>query len=242
MRQVWRAFVTLGLVVGLASSSFAASQTILGNKLIVKDPKPGVDATKRKVTFSAKEIASPNTIVGNPVVSGATLQVIANGNNDSSQVFSLPQGTNSRGKPFWKGIGPIGFKYNDNLGDQGAVTRLSIKRAPNGNFSIKGLILGRNGTLNVLPPNPGTDGFAVLLLGGGDTYCVQYGPEGISRNKLDKFWLTKKPINEGCPGAPPTTSTSTSTSTTTSSSSTTSTTIYGSPSKAFLLRSAGLLD
>ena len=38
----------------------------------------------------------------------------------------------------------------------------------------------------------------------------------------------------------PTTTTTTSTSTTTSS--TTSTTIYGSPSKAFLLRSSGLLD
>jgi len=240
MRQVRIAFVGLGMALAVASGSFAASQTILGSKLIVKDPKPGVDPSKRKVTFSAKEVASPNTLVGNPVSSGATLQIIANGNNDTSQVFSLPQGTNSRGKPFWKGIGPIGFKYNDNLGDQGPVTRVSIKRAPNGNFSIRGLILGRNGTVNVLPPNPGTDGFAVLLLGGGDTYCVQYGPEGISKNNLDKFWMTKRPQMEGCPGAPPTTSTSTST--TTSTSSTTSTTIYGSPSKAFLMRSAGLLD
>lgn len=238
MRKVLTTFAALGVAVAFSSGSFAADQTILGSKLVVKDPKPGVDPSKRKVTFSAKENASPNTLVGNPVASGAVLQVIANGANDTSQVYNLAQGTNSRGKPFWKGIGTIGFKYNDNLGDQGPVSRISIKRAPNGNFSIKGLVLGRNGALNVLPPNPGTDGFAVLLLGGGDRYCVQYGPEGISKNKLNKFWMTKKPQAEGCPSAGPTTTTSTSTTT----SSTTSTTIYGSPSKAFLLRSAGLLD
>jgi hypothetical protein len=238
MRKVLTTIAALGVAIAFSSGSFAADQTILGSKLVVRDPKPGVDATKRKVTFSAKEVASPNTLVGNPVVSGAVLQVIANGANDTSQGYNLPQGTNSRGKTFWRAMGTVGFRYSDNLGDQGPVSRLSIRRAPNGNFSIKGLILGRNGTVTVLPPNPGTDGFAVLLFGGGDRYCVQYGPEGISRNKLNRFWMTKKPQAEGCPSAGPTTTTST----TTSTSSTTSTTIYGSPSKAFLLRSAGLLD
>jgi len=238
MSQCRKIFVVAGLSLALASSALAADQTILGNKLVVRDPKPGIDPSRRKLTFGAKEVASPNTIVGNPVANGATLEIIANGSNSTSQVFNLAQGTNSRGKPFWKSIGNIGFRYSDSLGDQGPAMRLIMRRAPNGNFTIKGTLLGRNGALNVLPPNPGTDGFAVIVLGGGDRYCVQYGPEGISKNKLDRFWMTRRPISEGCPSAGPTTTTSTSTPTT----STTSTTIYGSPSKAFLLRSAGLLD
>ena len=65
----------------------AASQTILGSKFLVKNP--GV-ATKRKVTGSAKESGSPNTIVGNPTTGGASLRVIANGGTDSDPPRRLP--------------------------------------------------------------------------------------------------------------------------------------------------------
>lgn len=44
----------------------AAAQTILGKRLLVKDPKPGLDSTKRKIVAQGKEKASPDSIVGDP--------------------------------------------------------------------------------------------------------------------------------------------------------------------------------
>lgn len=77
-------------VLGLVSLVHAADQAILGNKFQVKDPKPGIDATKRTVVGQGKEKGSPNTIVGDPTVAGAALTVFANGAESSSQTYYLP--------------------------------------------------------------------------------------------------------------------------------------------------------
>jgi hypothetical protein len=61
MRNLTALTCVLALGVGLAH---AADQTIVGKLLLVKDPKPGVDATKRKIVAQGKEKASGNTIVG----------------------------------------------------------------------------------------------------------------------------------------------------------------------------------
>jgi hypothetical protein len=251
----------LAVAVGLgcaASLAFAAEQTILGKSFTVKQ-KPG-DATSRKITGSGKEKGSPNTLVGNPTLAGsaggAILQVFANGANSSAQTFVLPQGTGSTGKAFWSQSG-TGFKYKDSKGDQGAVKSVSIKLSPSGSFSIKVKIAGKNGPVNVVPPNPGATGCLALKLGqasgAGDRYSVDFGVTSQIKNSADKLFKAKKPTVEAqCPTVTPTTTTSTSTSvtpTTTSSSTTgvvptttTSTTLYGSPSRAFLATSADLLD
>jgi hypothetical protein len=59
----------------------AADQLILGRILVVKDPAPdsSPDPTKRKIKVFGKELPSPNTIVGDPTATGASLRVIANG-------------------------------------------------------------------------------------------------------------------------------------------------------------------
>ena len=233
-----KSFVLSLAAIGiLASGAPAADQTILGNKLIVKNPVPS-DATKRKVIASAKEKGSTNTIVGNPTTLGGVLVVQLFGTTPSSQLFSLPQGTGSTGKAFWSALGTIGFKYSDPRGDNGPIKRLQIKKVPSGVFLIKATALGKNGTILTTPPNPGTGGCMLLGINdSGETYSVSF-TTGQVKNRGTTFFSVKKPAAQGSCVAPVTTST---TSTTTTSSST-STTLYGSPSRAFLGALGSLLE
>jgi hypothetical protein len=253
-----------------ASLAFAAEQTILGRSLTVKDPKPGVDATKRRIASASKEKGSSATIVGDPTLAGsaggAILQVFAFGATSSNQSFVLPQGTSSTGKPFWTATdtnGP-GFKYKDPRGENGPVESVRLKRSPSGKFSIKVEITGKNGPVNVVPPNPGTSGCVALKLGmaasAGDRYSLQFGPESeFTQNSASIFRARKPQLLGVCPGGGPTTTTTTTTmvttttsststtaptvpTTTTTTTSTTTTTLYGSPSRAFLARAVDLLD
>jgi hypothetical protein len=245
MRHVSKFVAAAAGLACAAGLAFAADQTILGKSLTVKG---NPDPTKRKVTASAKEKNSPNTLVGNPTLSGsaggAVLEVFANGGTSTSQTFTLAQGTSTlNGKPFWVASGNTGFKYKDSKGEQGPVKQVQIKRSPNGQFSIKVKIQAKNGGVNIVPPNPGTSGCVALTLtqnGSGDRYSVQFGPDSKIKNSGDKLFKASKPTAEGiCPaGPPPSTTTTTSTPTTT----TTTTTIYGSPSRAFLAMPVDLLD
>jgi hypothetical protein len=270
MRKIVRVLV-LGTctAVLVAVTAYAADQTILGKSFSVK-AKPG-DPTKTKVSSSASEKNSPNTLVGDPTAAGsaggAILDIFVNGGNSASQTFVLSQGTDSKGKPFWSGDAIKGFKYKDSQGAQGAVKSLTIKLSSRGQFSIKASVSGKNGPVSILPPNPGTDACVALQLGvdgSGDRYSMQFGPESKITNKGDTSFKATKPVNEGvCPGGPPptttssttptssssttttaptTTTTSTTVLTTTTTSSTTTTTLYGSPSRAFLERAVDLLD
>jgi hypothetical protein len=249
----------VGLVVAAA---YAADQTILGKSFSVK-AKAG-DPSKTKVDGSASEKDSPHTLVGDPTAAGsaggAILSIFVNGGTPADQSFVLAQGTNSKGKPFWSGDAVKGFKYSDSKGEQGAMKSLSIS-LKKGTFSIKAKVDSKNGSVSILPPNPGTDACLAVQLGGGDRYSVQFGPESKITNKGDTLFKATKPLNEGvCPSgstttmststtAPTTTTTSTTLATTTTTmatttttSSTTTTTLYGSPSRAFLARTADLLD
>lgn len=57
----------------------AADQTILGKQLLVKDPRPGVDPTKRRIIAEGKEQTSADAIVGDPTVAGATVTIFESG-------------------------------------------------------------------------------------------------------------------------------------------------------------------
>jgi hypothetical protein len=190
----------LGLVGGWA---VASDQTVLGKSFIVKNPS---SADKRKVTSSAKELNSANTITGDPTLSGsaggAILTIIANGASPSTQTFNLPQGTSVSGKFFWKASGTSGFKYKDGKGEQGPVKTVIIKKNLSGVFTIKAVIRGKNGALNVVPPDPGTDGFVTLKIGGGgDRYCLQFA-DGQVKNVDASLFKVRRPTTEGCPSSP----------------------------------------
>lgn len=180
-------------------------QTILGKSLSVKDSSAGSDSSKRRIVGSAKEKRSANVLVGDPTLSGAILQIFADGTSPSAQEFILPQGMTSSGRPFWSGSTANGFVYRDLRGDQGAVKAVSIKRSTGGSFSIKVVVNGKHGALNVLPPNPGTDGCMALQLGispltVGDRYSVRFGPESAIHNADATLFKASKPtLEEYCP-------------------------------------------
>ena len=268
MREISKLVALAGGIAFAAGLAHAANQTILGKSLTVKDPTAGVDPTKRSIKGSGKDKSGGGTLVGNPTLSGsaggALLDIFANagtGGTSTSQEFALPQGT-ANGKPFWSVIGnnqnPLGYKYKDNGGaNHTPVKSVLIKKSANGSISIKVKLLGKNGTINVVPPNPGASGCMALKLGiaaaAGDRYSVQFGVESKIKNVDAKLFEAKKPTVQGiCPTVVTTTSTTTTTThasttttsstTTTHASTTTTTTMYGSPSRAFLEKVKGLLD
>lgn len=239
-----------GLALAAATSlALAADQAILGKAFTVKS---GSSPSQRKVVGVASEKNSSNTLVGNPTVAGsaggAILELTALGASPSAQSFTLPQGVSSSGKPFWIQTGNITYKYKDPRGDQGPVKAVVLKRSPSGSFTIRAIVSGRFAPLNVVPPNPGVSGCMALDLGisplaTGDRYSVQFGADGKVKNNGTKLFQVKKPTLQGiCPGTVPTTTTSSTIVVTTTTSSTTTTTIYGSPSRAFLVTAADLLD
>src|SRR5262249_40131269 len=208
----------------------AATQHIVGKKLLVKDPT-GAE-TNRLTLILGKEplvgTGGADTIVGNPVANGATLDVIANGGSNQAQSFPLPAGSS------WTAI-PGGYKWRDTTNSQ-PVHLVKIFKTGSSICKFKALLKGADGgTLSVVPPNPGTDGGAVLTIGGGgDTYCIHLGGAdgGTTPVNTNKTYKVLNATSETvCPAAAsttttsitPTTSTSHTMTSTTSSTSSTST-------------------
>lgn len=75
-----RIALVLALAVTGARPAGAADQTILGRQLVVKNPLGEADSTgKRQFVVKAREIGSPDTIVGDPTAAGASLSITLNG-------------------------------------------------------------------------------------------------------------------------------------------------------------------
>jgi len=196
---------TLLLAIASALSSGtvvanAADQTVLGRSIIVRNPST---FEKRKLKVVASENASPNTIIGNPALAGATLRVLLQGANSTDATYPLPQGTDVTGKPFWSLLSSgDGYRYKDARGEQGAVKTLSIRASQTGQFTIKGSLHGKNGALPNVPPNPGTQAWVTVTIGGGDRYCIQFGLDSVVTNKDGRLFKAKKATVEGCPASP----------------------------------------
>jgi hypothetical protein len=173
---------------------------LLGKLALVKNPN--LDAGRRKFVLKAKEIASPHPLTGNPIIGGATLTIALNGMTPSSQTFVLPHGAAS-----WSPIGTIGYKYKDANLINGPVKLLIYKKSGSGAFTLT--VIGKAGgspTLNLVPPNAGTEIQASFVPGGGgDRYCTAIG--GVAGGTLDpntsELFKAKNPTAEGtCPPSP----------------------------------------
>src|SRR5579871_6481161 len=159
MRQGVRWTSILGLLLAAVGLSYALDQKLTGKQELVKDPKLGVDLSKRGFIGQGMQKASPVTIVGDPTVGGASLEVFAFGATSSNQSFVLPQGTDpATGKPFWSGSATKGFKYADKAGTNGAVKVVQFKKSSSGTVSFKALGVGKNGPINLVPPIPAPAG------------------------------------------------------------------------------------
>jgi hypothetical protein len=200
-----RIALALSAVVALVASAPAADQPLLGKSIKIVDPKP-TDATKRKVTANASDAGGGHTISGDPAgpanSSGAILVLDVAGATPSSQTFTLPQGTAANGKPFWVAKSPAGWSYSDPKGEQGPVSSLRLVIANNGKVTLKAVISGKGGAVDVVPPNPGTQASLTLgFAGGDDRYCVQFGADGvIGKNDAKGFGIGKVTL-EGCPAS-----------------------------------------
>jgi cysteine-rich repeat protein len=195
------------------------TQTILGKSFLVKDPRPlgaptGGNPDKRAVVILGKEGNSDNTVSGDPIANGVTITIFANGRTATSQIIQVPGGAKPPGPVHgWKAAGG-GFKFSNPTKAGSApgipVKSVLIKKTPSGTFLLKVALSGKlQGAVDVVPPGPGTDGGMVLAIGGGATYCVNFG--GAAGGKvingpgagifLPKVFKITRPTTEaGCPG------------------------------------------
>src|SRR5262249_15523491 len=216
----------VALLMGLGASASpvgAAEQIVRGKVLVVKDPAPGRDPSHRSLVVFGKERTSNDTVVGDPVTNGATLEIVANGATSTDQLFILPAGVSVNGSAGWRALcRPVfGYSYQDSRGTNGPVKAALIARAGR-QFMIEVVLKGAPGPgpqphITVVPPAPGTDGGMVFTINGGDTYCVAFGgraggkvlntPSGSIPNKV--FKVVSSPAMPtkaaGCP-TPPTAS------------------------------------
>ena len=176
------------VMVGLtASGSFAGVQLKPTKSLLVKNPS-GL-AASRTIVWSVSEKASSNTLVGDPTVNGATLNIqLSPGGIQCVQLPAID----------WDRIGTdrtgtIGFKYNDASLDHGPVRSALIKKLPSGTFQIRVQLKGSG--ISVVPGNP-TGAYAVNLnVVAGDEYCSGSGSATPKPNDAKTF----KVVNDTAP-------------------------------------------
>ena len=96
----------------------AADHTVLGSKLVVKNPGA---PEQRKISVKAKEAGSDDAIVGDPVANGAMLTIQINNGTSDTQTYNLPAGS-------WTGDATTGFMYRDPTGANGPVGVAEVKK------------------------------------------------------------------------------------------------------------------
>ena len=197
----WTILVALVLAMlgPVARPAAGDVQIVLGKLFVIVDPDPG-DVGKRRVKIFGREDSGSSTLVGDPTFAGAWLYVEANNPvppPEPEQFFFLPAaGWTHRA---------TGFVYRDPAGAYGAVRLASIK--DNGRFFSLKAVLGPHSpsTLGVVPPRPGSNGAATLVINAGDTYCMRFGGAagGIVQNTPPpvgsrRFKVTDPTAEAGC--------------------------------------------
>ena len=197
---------TIAVVIGfaiVAPSAHAAEQLILGRVFALEDPVPQ-NPNRRGLGFAALDRAA--TLVGDPAVNGATLDVMVEGASSANQAFVVPPGAfQEPNGPGWKsrvrGARAL-FVYRDERGENGAVTLLRIQRAGS-RLVVRAIATaqGNNDPIDLVPPNPGTAARVRVTIGGGDSYCAGFGGAAggkITQNDAELFRISK-PRTRSCP-------------------------------------------
>jgi hypothetical protein len=172
----------------------AADQTVLGTQLLVRDP---ATPEHRKIVVKAREVASDDSVVGDPVASGAMLTVTAEGATSTSETWDLPPGPDpTTGLPYWSGDATRGFTYRDARSVNGPVRLARIRKTTAGVFRLRAVILAKVSPVAVVPPNDGTAGCALLAINGGDSYSVRFVGGDVTNDGAAKFEM-RWPTSEG---------------------------------------------
>lgn len=179
----------------------AACHTILGKQLLVQNTGA---PDERKVVIKGLEYSSPDPVdlLTTPVANGATLTVeVLGAGSPATQSFSLPQ-------EGWKVIDNAfnsGFVYTEGRAAiDGPVKKVKIVKKSNGRFIVVIAISGKGTAtpINILPPDPGVYGGAIVAIAGGESYAINLGGTAGGRyvkNQADKFKITNPSSEAICP-------------------------------------------
>jgi hypothetical protein len=197
----FQSFAPIPIFVGVSAAEFLigagsnGSDTspppgprLVGTKQLLV--KSGSTPSSRRITYQVKEArGSGSSPVGDPRTSGATLHVQLDG---VSQCFAMPSS-------HWSANG-VTFKYADPFGADGPVSAAQIKNS-NGALSIKVVISGRGGTVDVVPPNPGVQADTHLVVGGVE-YCGSTAGGVLKPNTAKVFKAKNAPPAAACNAGP----------------------------------------
>jgi hypothetical protein len=216
MERSPRLALFLLLLAGSAVPAGADTRTILGGSFDVRNSRHGDASGRAVLLYATEQPTSDDVIVGDPTIDGATLRIVARGDSAAyDTTIDLPaagwKATFTRHDwPVYKGF----VFSNRTVG--GPVRSLIIRRAdyrsPEGTpppevpkpgpFRLKLRLVGHDGQIDVLPPNPGTEGGIVLTMIGGDAYCVGFG--GVAGGDIvsnsERRLSIVRPTAEACPG------------------------------------------
>ncbi len=178
---------------GVCEATASLCDAILGRSFSATDRATGIG--KRRVEVSAVSASGASTLSGDPVANGATLEVETDGANPTTQTFAIPGGLAVAGGAGWKQLGSRGYQYKDRNGTSGPVRRISITQSSSGKTRIRASIRG-NG-LDIVPPDPGTEGHVRVLIPSGSNYCANFGGTagGLVSNKGSRSFKIKRPTN-----------------------------------------------
>ena len=217
-----------GLVSGLALALIAlvafppgvsAGDTwpVLGVRMNLRDPGGDAEPERRRMSIMATDKLTDEPFNGNPTLDGADLTIITRGEGgiEYSQTIHLPaEGwIETLKKHDW----PVFKSYlfsNRDVG--GPVRRVIVRRAgfasPEGTpppeqpdphwFRMKVVMVGKEGPITVVPPNPATEAGVFLTLGTGDTYCSGFGGAAggtFARANDEKRFTVRRPELDVCP-------------------------------------------
>src|SRR6266849_1742205 len=153
--------------------------------LLVKNPS---GPTSRRVQYKAVSPHSQgNFLRGDPTTGGATLNVKLDA---VTQCFSMPaSGWSRNGRS---------YKYVDAGGAHGPVMAAQWREAGSGAIVNKVLIMGSNGQVDIVPPNPGVQADTNFHVGGGADYCASTAGGTIRPNDAPTFKARNAPAPATC--------------------------------------------
>jgi hypothetical protein len=151
----------------------------------VKNPSTPI---ARKILYQIKDLTPGPLLYGNPTTHGATLNVRLSA---TDQCFHLPAAG-------WSYM-PAGYRYSDSGGRFGPVKSAKIG-LQSGGILGKVVILGKHGTIDLVPTNPTGLAYTNLHLGGTQPgeYCSSTSGGTITADNAKVFKVKNLAVPAGC--------------------------------------------
>jgi hypothetical protein len=139
----------------------------------------------RRLTY---RVSAPSAfLLGDPATAGATFKVKL---DSVTQCFSMPAIGWSRNRR--------GYRYTDPTGTYGPVKMAQWRRG-GGDLVNRVVVVGKNGQLDVVPPDPGTEADTNFhVVSSGQDYCASTAGGAIRPNDAKSFRTKNAPAPAAC--------------------------------------------